>query len=84
MALLLPALGFIDQGFLACALVADHWQYFALPALCALAGAALASVGQAAMLPQISPFGNRKSYCLGVRGAVRGTGERHRERGRKR
>jgi Domain of unknown function (DUF362) len=27
----------------------------------------LASVGYLAMLPQVSPFGNRKSYCLGER-----------------
>jgi tetratricopeptide (TPR) repeat protein len=35
-ALLLPVLGFVDQGFFAYARVADHWQYFALPVVCAL------------------------------------------------
>ena len=34
---LFPVLGFFDQGFYAYSLVADHWQYVALPAPIALA-----------------------------------------------
>lgn len=40
---LAPTLGLIDVYFMRYSLVADHWQYFALPALCALAAAALVS-----------------------------------------
>ena len=36
LALLLPVLGFFDQGYYAYARVADHWQYFALPVVCVL------------------------------------------------
>ncbi|MCX7885640.1 MAG: tetratricopeptide repeat protein [Verrucomicrobiae bacterium] len=35
--MMFPMLGFFDQGFFAYAQVADHWQYFGLPLLCALA-----------------------------------------------
>jgi len=41
--MLLPVLGFVDQGFFAYSLVADHWQYVALPALCALVGTGCAT-----------------------------------------
>ena len=40
-ALLFPVLGFFDGGFYVYARVADHWQYFALPVICALAGAGI-------------------------------------------
>ncbi|HTS19314.1 MAG TPA: glycosyltransferase family 39 protein, partial [Verrucomicrobiae bacterium] len=37
--MLLPVLGFIDQGFYVYSAVADHWQYPALPGLLALCAA---------------------------------------------
>jgi len=41
-AMMFPMLGFFDQGFYAYSLVADHWQYLALPLLlAAVAGASL-------------------------------------------
>jgi Flp pilus assembly protein TadD len=42
--MLFPVLGFIDQGFYAYSLVADHWQYVALPALCALVAGGCATL----------------------------------------
>ena len=36
---LFPVLGFFDQGFYACSLVADHWQYISIIAIIALASA---------------------------------------------
>jgi len=35
--MLFPVLGFFDQGFYSCTLVADHWQYYSIIGLIALA-----------------------------------------------
>jgi len=42
--MLAPVLGFFDQGFYAYSMVADHWQYVALPALCALVAGGCAAL----------------------------------------
>ncbi|HVM61129.1 MAG TPA: tetratricopeptide repeat protein [Verrucomicrobiae bacterium] len=46
--MLLPVLGFVDQGFYAYSPVADHWQYPALPGVLAL-GSALGTTALAAV-----------------------------------
>lgn len=42
--MLFPVLGFFDQGFYRYSLVADHWQYAAIPGLIALVVGGIASV----------------------------------------
>jgi tetratricopeptide (TPR) repeat protein len=37
--MLFPVLGFFDQGFYECSLVADHWQYFAIAGIIGLVAA---------------------------------------------
>ena len=43
--MLFPVMGFFDQGFYYCTLVADHWQYYSIIGVIALAVAAAQRVG---------------------------------------
>jgi tetratricopeptide (TPR) repeat protein len=45
---LFPVLGFFDQGFYHYSLVADHWQYFSMVGVIALAVAAVDEIGRRA------------------------------------
>ena len=44
--MLVPVLGFIDQGFYAQSMVADHWQYYSIAGIAALAAAGTVALGR--------------------------------------
>ena len=44
--MLFPVLGFFDQGFYQYSMVADHWQYYSIPGVTALAAAGAMSLGR--------------------------------------
>lgn len=49
---LVPILGFVDIAYMRFSLVADHWQYFALPGLLALALGGAASIARRLASPR--------------------------------
>jgi len=60
-AMLLPVLGFFDQGFYRYSLVSDHWQYYSIAGITALVAAAAVAIAR-----RIAPPARSLARAIGI------------------